>query len=108
MRKLIVLTIATGVLFGGASVAVADPNLPNISAHRHFVETPAGKLVQVGPRVCDDASLQQAFNQFHVNIHESATAPNVFIETLGPQHGAPGLHNSTGADVIVRGCSFSP
>ncbi len=104
MRKLIVLTVATGVLFGGASVAVADPNLPNVGAHRHFVQAPSGKLVQVGPRLCDDASLQPAFNQFHFNIHASATSPTTPVATLGPQHGAPGLHDGHGANLTVRGC----
>jgi hypothetical protein len=103
MRTLIVLVIATGVLIAGAVVAVADPNVPNIPAHRHFRQTPAG-LVEVGPRLCDDPSLQQAFNQFHINVHESATSPVTPIQTLGPQHGAPGLHNTKGAELIATGC----
>ena len=107
MRTLIVLTIATGVLVAGAAVAVADPNVPNISPHRHFLQTPAG-LVQVGPRLCDDPSRQQAFNQFHINVHSSATSPTTPIDTLGPQHGAPGLHNINGAELVIRPCSFSP
>lgn len=104
MRTLIVLTLLTGVLVAGATVAVADPNVPNISAHRHFVQTSSGKLVQVGPRLCDHASLQQAFNQFHINIHVSATSPTTPIDTLGPQHGAPGLHNMNGAELVIRQC----
>ena len=107
MRKLIVLTMAAAVLVGGASLAIADPNVPNIPPHRHFVQTPAGKLVQVGPRLCDDPSLQQAFNQFHINIHASATSPTTPIDTLGPQHGAPGLHNTQGAELTIRPCSFT-
>ena len=104
MRYLIVLTLVTGVLIAGATMAAADPDVPNISAHRHFLATPAGKLVQVGPRLCDDPSLQQAFNQFHINIHASATSPTTPIDTLGPQHGAPGLHNVNGAELVIRGC----
>ncbi len=104
MRKLIVLTMAAAVLVGGASIAIADPNVPNIRAHRHFIVTPAGKQVQVGPNLCDNPSLQQAFNQYHVNVHESALAPGVPIRTHGPQHGAPGLHNAKGAEVIATGC----
>jgi hypothetical protein len=107
MRTLIVLTIAAAVLIG-ATVAVADPNVPNIAAHRHFLATPSGKLVQVGPRLCDDARVQDGFNQFHINIHASATSPTTPIDTLGPQHGAPGLHNINGAELTIRPCSFSP
>jgi hypothetical protein len=108
MRTLIVLTLMTGVLVAGVAVAVADPNVPNIPAHRHFLATPSGKLVQVGPRLCDDASVQNGFNQFHINIHVSATSPTTPIDTLGPQHGAPGLHNINGAELVIRPCSFSP
>jgi hypothetical protein len=108
MRYLIVLTLAAGVLIAGASVAFADPDVPNISAHRHFLATPSGKLVEVGPRLCDDAGLQSGFNQFHINIHASATSPITPIDTLGPQHGAPGVHNLNGAELTIRPCSFSP
>jgi hypothetical protein len=108
MRYLIVLTLVTGVLVAGATVAVADPDVPDISAHRHFLATPSGKLVEVGPRLCDDSSLQSGFNQFHINIHASATSPTTPIDTLGPQHGAPGLHNINGAELVIRPCSFSP
>ena len=67
MRYLIVLTIAAAVLIAGATVASADPNVPNIAAHRHFLATPSGGLVQVGPKLCDDARVQSGFNQFHIN-----------------------------------------
>ena len=55
---------------------------------------------EVGPRVCDNPSLQQAFNQFHVNVHR------VEPGAIGPA--APGLHNARGAELVVRGCSFVP
>lgn len=106
MIKLFVLFLGIGVLLI-ASTALADPNLTDVPAHRHFVETPSGKLVQVGPKVCDDASLQAAFNQFHYNVHHSFSSPTTSVPTLGPQDGAPGLHNSQGADLTVRGCSFA-
>ena len=107
MRYLIVLTIASMVLVTGVAVATADPNVPNITAHRHFLATPSG-LVQVGPRLCDDPKFQNGFNQFHINIHASATSPTTPIDTLGPQHGAPGLHNINGAELVIRPCSFRP
>ena len=105
MRYLIVLTLVTGFLVTGATVAVADPDVPNIAAHRHFLATPAGNLVEVGPRLCDDAKHQRGFNQFHINIHASATSPVTPIETNGPQHGAPGIHDiANGAALVIRGC----
>ena len=108
MRALIALIVVSGFIVAGATVALADPGVPNIPAHRHFLQTPSGKLVQVGPRLCDDASLPRGFNQFHINIHVSATSPTTPIDTLGPQHGAPGLHNVNGAELVIRPCSFIP
>lgn len=105
MRMLLALFALVG-LFGTAGVAIADPNLTDVPAHRHFLATPSG-LVQVGPNVCDNASLQDAFNQFHYNVHHSFSSPTTPVPTLGPQDGAPGLHNSKGADLTIRMCSFT-
>ena len=74
----------------------ADPNLNNVPPHRHFVQTPTGELVEVGPRVCGNPQLQKAFNQFHNNIHAASGS------AIGPV--APGLHNFTGAELMARGC----
>lgn len=100
---------------GGASVALlafvgvglADPAETLISPpnHRHFVVSSTGELIPVGPQICQNADLQGAFNQFHYNIHHSEVPGIGDIPTLGPQDGAPGLHNGRGGEVIgVRGC----
>jgi hypothetical protein len=94
-------------LLAFARVGLADPPSTLISPpnHRHFLVTPGG-LVPVGPQICQDASLQQAFNEFHYNVHHSEVPGIGDIPTLGPQDGAPGLHNGSGAELIgVRGCS---
>ncbi len=103
MRKLLgaVFTIA---LLVPATSALGDPNLADVHPHRHFIATPSRDLVQIGPRVCDDPSLQDAFNQFHYNVHQG----NPNAPTPGPVGGAPGLDNHRGADIIARPCSFTP
>jgi hypothetical protein len=106
MFKLLVLFLGIGLLLT-ASIALADPNLTDVPAHRHFVQTPSGGLVPVGPNVCDHPSLQQAFNEFHYNVHHSFSSPTTPVPTLGPQEGAPGLHNFQGADLTIRLCSFT-
>jgi hypothetical protein len=100
-RIVVLLTLATALIAIAAGVAVADPSLSDVAAHRHFVETENG-LVQVGPRLCDDPSLQDAFNQFHANVHTH----NGVTGEIGPV--APGLHNGTGAELVSRACSFVP
>ena len=109
LRHTLMVALASGAALLGTTLPVlADPGLTNVAAHRHFVRSPDGKLTEVGPRVCDNPALQHAFNQFHFNIHHSENPMGVFVETLGPQGGAPGLHNGFGADLIGRACSFRP
>ncbi len=98
------VALAFGLTLLGTSAlpALADTNLPDIPAHRHFIQTPTGQLVEVGPRLCDDPSLQQAFNEFHSNVHHAVSG------SQGPATSAPGLHNGMGADLVAKPCSFHP
>lgn len=98
MKKKLALGIATGAaaVFIAVATSEADPNLGNIPPHRHWVATPSGDLVEVGPRVCGNPQLQKAFNQFHNNIHVASGS------AIGPV--APGLHNFKGADLQASGC----
>ena len=73
----------------------------NVPTHRHWLGDPANG-VQIGPRLCDNPKLQQAFNQFHFNIHHSFIPPPAGpgqIDSLGPQDGAPGLTNDHGGEI---------
>ena len=100
MRYLVfVSAVASIALFAFAGAGLADPNLADVPKHRHFIETPTGALIPVGPQVCENPDLQDAFNQFHYNIHHTNKP------SLGPQGGAPGLHNHVGAEItFLRGC----
>ena len=85
--------LAIGAAIGVAAVFLtvattrADPKLTNIPKHRHYVKNASGAMVQVGPDLCDNPKLQNAFNQFHNNVH------TVTASGIGPA--APGLHNAT-------------
>ena len=83
-----------GILFTGPTIR-ADPDLTNVPPHRHYVQTSQG-MVEVGPRVCDNPSLQRAFDQFHNNLHVATSS------SIGPA--APGLHNFTGAELSASRC----
>ena len=98
------LAAASVIALVPAGASLADPGLPNARAHRHVLVTPDGDLIPIGPDFCANANLQNAFNQFHYNVHHSASRPGVDVETLGPQHGAPGLHNDLGADMEAQRC----
>jgi hypothetical protein len=73
----------------------ADPNLPNVPPHRHWING-----VQVGPDICDNPgnpSIQQAFNQFHNNLHVATAS------SIGPA--APGLHKGKGGEIAPTSCA---
>ena len=55
-----------------------------------------GSWNRVGPRVCDNPNVQDAFNEFHNNLHIVTAAG------IGPA--APGLHNFTGAELFAGPC----
>jgi hypothetical protein len=105
-RMLAVGVVSASVaLLAVAGVGIADPPSTLISPpnHRHFIMTPSGPQL-VGPQICSGAT-QQAFNAFHYNVHHSEVPGIGDIPTLGPQDGAPGLHNGVGAELFgVPGC----
>lgn len=100
MAALGAATVATtlGVSTGAAH---ADPpaSLASPPVHQHFIVLPDGTWIEVGPDLCENPDLRLAFNEFHHNIHHSDGT------TLGPQDGAPGLHDGEGVELIGRrGC----
>jgi hypothetical protein len=108
MRHLVLISaVASIAAFAFAGSSLADPSdlfTAPVPPHRHFVQTPTGALVPVGPQICEHPELQPAFNQFHHNVHHSFVPGVGEIHTLGPQNGAPGLHNGAGAEIMARPC----
>jgi hypothetical protein len=101
------LALALIAVLMSAGPTLADPpdTLIDPPDHRHFIVLPDGGRVPVGPQICGNPEMQQAFNEFHYNIHHSGDPVHGNVPTLGPQDGAPGLHNDRGAELIgVPGC----
>lgn len=108
-RVVLALSIVGGAiaLLAFAGPGFADPSdlfVPQVPPHRHFVVKPDGTRVPVGPQVCENPALMPAFEQFHFNIHHSFIPGVGTVHTLGPQDGAPGLHNGKGADLTATLC----
>jgi hypothetical protein len=103
-----VVTIALSALAGTVGADPSDLFIAAVPPHRHFIQTDSGKLVPVGPQVCEHPELMPAFEQFHHNIHHSFVPGFGTVHTLGPQQGAPGLNPSkdAGATLTARLCSF--
>ena len=66
----------TGLLLSAGSIFADPPStLPSPPFHRHFLVLPDGTRKPVGPNLCEHPELQQAFNEFHYNIHHSENPP---------------------------------
>lgn len=68
----IVLAVAAGgalISLAALPAANARPGDPPVPAHQHFIVSPDGTWHEVGPQVCDDPGVQNAFNEFHGNVH---------------------------------------
>lgn len=105
--KLAYVAIAStvGVLaYGGTALADPSGMFEPVPPHRHFLVQPDGDRVPIGPQVCGNPNLTAAFAQFHYNIHHSHLPVIGVVDTLGPQDGAPGLHNSLGANMTAALC----
>lgn len=106
--RLALLGASTAIALSAfAGVAIADPSdlfVPQVPPHRHFVQTPNGDLIPVGPQICGRPELRKAFEQFHFNVHHSFIPGHGTVHTLGPQDGAPGLNNDLGAEITARLC----
>lgn len=90
--------VASVITLMPASASLADPGLTDVRDHQHYLQTP-NDPVRIGPDVCSHPNLQGAFDQFHNNVHHATTAG-----TLGPQHGAPGLHDGEGVELEGGAC----
>ena len=84
MRRIVLLvTVAAmiaAMMAASALPAFADRVVTgddvNVHPHRHFLITPNGEQVAIGPNACDteEPSNQEGFDQFHVNVHSPALA----------------------------------
>lgn len=95
-NRLQIALLALAVSSPIAAVAVADPGVSDVPAHRHYVTHPNGERSETGPRVCDDPSVQNAFNQYHSNNHRSTST------SQGPVN--PGLHDGRGGEITAGPC----
>lgn len=82
---------AAAALVGLAAAGAAGGPAPDIPRHRHFIQV-GTTLVPIGPQVCERPSLQEAFNQFHANVHVGT--PGTFAMD----------HAHNGTDIVARPC----
>jgi hypothetical protein len=78
-RCILMLLLASGLVIAGALPASAD----HVPPHQHFVVTPDGTLIPVGPDACLFGP-SEAFDQFHFNIHLGTPNQEAFRQPNNP------------------------
>jgi hypothetical protein len=78
-RFILVVLLATGL----ATVGPLPANADHIPPHQHFVVTPDGTMIPVGPDACLFGP-SRAFDEFHFNIHFGTPSQHAFRQTNNP------------------------
>jgi hypothetical protein len=95
LNRMVLAAPAAGAIVALGLTGVDAAPAPDIPAHRHYLVVD-GTMVPVGPQLCDEKSVQQAFNQFHYGVHVGEPGTEAW------QH----EHNQVG--ITARACSFVP
>jgi len=67
--KRIMLVLSVAALIATMVALGVVPALAAVPAHNHYLQTPNGDYVRVGPELCAVAETQEGFDHFHHNVH---------------------------------------
>jgi hypothetical protein len=76
------LTVAASVALGFAFSAA--PALAAVPPHDHWLTTASGDVVHVGPDVCDNPDIYDAWLNFHLNVHKGVPGTQAFTNDSNP------------------------
>lgn len=79
MRRL--LAVGFAALAIGAS---AIPALAAVPPHDHWLTTGGGTVVHVGPDVCTNPDIYDAWLNFHLNVHKGVPGTEAFMNPNNP------------------------
>jgi len=105
-RRIAVPSLATVVALAAVGVSPAGADVPPpVNPHQHFITTPSGELVELGPQACaiqgDQTSDLQGFYGFHAHVHLGTPGQQVFTSPINPEGPSPVIG-------MVRPCTFIP
>jgi hypothetical protein len=75
------------VIIGSAALALAFSAVPALAAvppHDHWLTTGSGDVVHVGPDVCTNPDIYDAWLNFHLNVHTGVPGTEAFTNESNP------------------------
>jgi hypothetical protein len=79
MRRLLIAGIAALTFAVSAGTALAS-----VPPHNHWLTTGSGDVVHVGPFVCDNPDIYDAWLNFHLNVHVGVPGTQAFTNDGNP------------------------
>ena len=78
MRRLLISSIAALTIAFAASPTLA------VLPHNHWLTNGSGGVVHVGPFVCDNPDIFDAWLNFHLNVHVGVPGTQAFTNASNP------------------------
>lgn len=72
-RALLAALLMSAAVVG---VSAASGSADGVPRHDHFLVLDSGARVQIGPRVCTNGNLHDAFHNFHAHVHTGSPTAN--------------------------------
>ena len=79
MRRLVISMIAALTI-----ALAASPTLAVVPPHNHWLTNGSGDVVHVGPFVCDNPDIYDAWLNFHLNVHVGVPGTQAFTNDSNP------------------------
>jgi hypothetical protein len=83
VRRSGLIATATAGLAAALSVS-ASPASAAVPPHDHWLTTGSGDVVHVGPDVCANPDIYDAWLNFHLNVHRGTPGTTAFTNASNP------------------------
>ncbi|HTL24836.1 MAG TPA: hypothetical protein VL281_12480 [Mycobacteriales bacterium] len=83
MRRIVLIATATAGLAAALSFS-ASPASAAVPPHDHWLTTGSGDVVHVGPDVCANPDIYDAWLNFHLNVHRGTPGTTAFTNASNP------------------------
>jgi hypothetical protein len=84
MRRALVIAAVTAAFAAALTVGSAAPAGAAVPPHEHWLTTGSGSVVHVGPDVCANPDIYDAWLNFHLNVHRGVPGTQAFTNPDNP------------------------